>query len=59
MMAGAAFDLLPTIDAYAPADIGLRREAGRLLADELALSAVNLRRVVRAVAVQSEARRAR
>jgi alkylation response protein AidB-like acyl-CoA dehydrogenase len=50
MMAGAAFDLLPTIDAYAPADIGLRREAGRLLADELALSAVNLRRVVRAVA---------
>ncbi len=50
MMAGAAFDLLPAIDAYAPADAGLRREAGLLLADELALAAINLRRVARAVA---------
>jgi alkylation response protein AidB-like acyl-CoA dehydrogenase len=49
MMAGAAFDLLPVIDAHAPGDTGLRREAGRLLADEVALSAINLRRVARAV----------
>ena len=49
MMAGAAFDLLPVIDRYAPSDTGLRREAGQLLADELALSAINLRRVARAV----------
>jgi alkylation response protein AidB-like acyl-CoA dehydrogenase len=48
-MAGAAFGLLPAIDAYAPGDAGLRREAGRLIADELALSAINLRRVARAV----------
>jgi alkylation response protein AidB-like acyl-CoA dehydrogenase len=50
MMAGAAFDLLPLLASVAPDDTGLRREAGRLLADELALAAINLRRVARAVA---------
>jgi 3-oxochol-4-en-24-oyl-CoA dehydrogenase len=48
--AGAALDLLPALDRYAPSDPGLRREAGQLIAAELALSAVNLRRVTRAVA---------
>ncbi len=49
MMAGAAFGLLPVLATHAPSDAGLRREAGRLLADELALAAINLRRVARAL----------
>jgi alkylation response protein AidB-like acyl-CoA dehydrogenase len=50
MMAGAAFEVVPLLSKYAPDDAGLRRAAGRLIADETALSAVNLRRVARAVA---------
>ncbi|HUN37043.1 MAG TPA: acyl-CoA dehydrogenase [Trebonia sp.] len=50
LMAGAAFEVLPLLSAYAADDTGLWREAGRLLADEMALSAINLRRVARAVA---------
>jgi len=47
---GAAMELLPLIDKYARTDTGLRRELGRLLADEQAMHAINLRRVARAVA---------
>jgi 3-oxochol-4-en-24-oyl-CoA dehydrogenase len=47
---GAAMELLPLIDKYARTDAGLRRELGRLLADEHAMHAINLRRVARAVA---------
>ena len=50
LMAGAAFEVLPLLSANAADDAGLRREAGRLLAEEMALSAINLRRVARAVA---------
>jgi alkylation response protein AidB-like acyl-CoA dehydrogenase len=50
MMGGAAFELIPLLTKHAPDDAGLWREAGRLLADEMALSAVNLRQVARAVA---------
>jgi alkylation response protein AidB-like acyl-CoA dehydrogenase len=50
LMAGAAFEALPLLSKYAPDDTGLWREAGRILADEMALSAVNLRQVARAVA---------
>jgi alkylation response protein AidB-like acyl-CoA dehydrogenase len=49
LMAGAAFEVVPLLSKYAAADTGLWREAGRLLADELALSAINLRQVARAV----------
>jgi alkylation response protein AidB-like acyl-CoA dehydrogenase len=48
--AGAALELLPALDQYARSDSGLWREAGQLIASELALSAINLRRVARAVA---------
>ena len=47
---GSAVELLPVFSRYAPADTGLRRELGALLADEQAMRAINLRRVARAVA---------
>ena len=50
MMAGAAFEVVPLLSKHAADDGGLWREAGRLLADEMALSAINLRQVARAVA---------
>jgi alkylation response protein AidB-like acyl-CoA dehydrogenase len=50
LMAGAAFEVLPLLSAYAAGDTGLWREAGRLLADEMALAAIRLRQVARAVA---------
>ena len=49
MMAGAAFEVVPLLQAHAAGDTGLWREAGRLLADEMALSAIRLRQVARAV----------
>jgi len=49
LMAGAAFEVLPLLSRYAPDDTGLWREAGRLLADEMALAAIRLRQVARAV----------
>jgi 3-oxochol-4-en-24-oyl-CoA dehydrogenase len=50
ILGGAAIELLPVLDDYAPSDAGLRRELGRLLADEQAMQAINLRRAARAVA---------
>jgi alkylation response protein AidB-like acyl-CoA dehydrogenase len=50
LMAGAAFEVLPLLPKYAAGDTGLWREAGRLVADEMALSAIRLRQVARAVA---------
>jgi len=49
MLAGAAFELVLLLSRYAPDDAGLWREGGRLLADEMALSAMNRRQVARAV----------
>jgi alkylation response protein AidB-like acyl-CoA dehydrogenase len=49
LMAGAAFEVVPLLSAYAAGDTGLWREAGRLLAEEMALSAIRLRQVARAV----------
>jgi alkylation response protein AidB-like acyl-CoA dehydrogenase len=49
LMAGAAFEVVPLLKAHAANDTGLWREAGRLLADELALSAIRMRQVARAV----------
>ncbi|MCW2545890.1 MAG: Acyl-CoA dehydrogenase [Mycobacterium sp.] len=44
-----AIDLFPLIDRYRPGDAALVRSAGRLIADDYAIQAVNLRQVVRAV----------
>jgi alkylation response protein AidB-like acyl-CoA dehydrogenase len=44
-----AIDLFPLIDRYRPDDAAFIRHAGRLMADDYAVQAVNLRQVVRAV----------
>ena len=46
----AASDLVPLTDRYAPGDAGIARELGALLAEDHAMSSLNLRAVTRAVA---------
>jgi alkylation response protein AidB-like acyl-CoA dehydrogenase len=49
-MGMSATGLPALLDRHAPADAALAREAGHLIAGELAIDLLNLRRVVRAVA---------
>jgi alkylation response protein AidB-like acyl-CoA dehydrogenase len=48
-MGMSAVDLVPLLDRHAPEDSGLAREAGRLIAEELAMDLLNLRQVEQAV----------